>query len=379
MEEAKKRSLALPVDSVILDGKYRLKQLLHQRHRVNLYLGQRLPLQDWALQVHEEPETLVAIRELVFTGLPADVRAQIEQAAFEEFVSPVVLGSPRLSGAGDRMYTHAGRHYLVMPLQQARPARHSQAITLAELLLSERDWPAWLDMQTALGWGIQLCRIIARFHRLGSVLGDLDPTTVLVDRTGTAEWAPVLLVAWPPAPHFWPFLPVFMTPAQYVSHIFAPAILPPDNPFGAPETCAGTYDERADVYTLGALLYLLLTRYAPPAAMWRQGGTGRSGPATSILYSSTVLEQIELIPPRLFNELLPPELEGILLRALALEPAQRYPSAFALAEALEAVAMSHDAPSAAARRKVPHVSKASGWFSKGIEMGKRKSLPTALR
>ncbi len=358
MEEAQKRSLALPVDSVILNGKYRLKHLLHQRPRVNLYLGQRLPSQD----EHAEPETLVTIRELVLTGLPTRVRGQIEEAAFEEFVSPLAPGSARLAGVSDRTYTFGGRHYLVMQLPRARAGGHIQVMTLTELLLGQREWPEWLDERAGLAWGIQLCRIVARCHRLGYILADLDPTIILVDGTGSAEWVPVLLAAWPPAPHFWPSLPASMTPAQYVSHIFAPAMLSPHNPFAAPETFAGIFDERADVYTLGALLYLLLTHYAPPAVMLRQGGAGRDWPAASGLYSSTGLEQIELIHPRLFNPILSPGLEDILLRALALEPAQRYPSAFALCEALEAIDLKQGGVTGGVKPRISHVSKAFGWL-----------------
>jgi hypothetical protein len=363
MNEAQRHSLALPVDSVILNGRYRLQQLLHRRPRVNLYLGQRLSSKTHALRAHAEPESLVAIRELVLTGLPSRLRVQIEQATFEEFLSPLASGSQRLSREGERTFTYGDRHYLVAPLQSARAGLQYQVITLAELLLSQREWPAWLDTQTALSWGIQLSRIVARLHRLGNVLADLDPTTILVDRTGAAGWVPVLLPAWPPAPHFWSGLPASMARTQFVRHIFAAGILPAGNPFGAPEAVAGIFDERADVYTLGAILYLLLTHYAPPSARLRQGGTGRGWPASAGFSSSTDLEQIELIPPRLFNTSISPLLEGILFRALALEPAQRHPTAFSLAEALEASDLQQGDTRGGARRRISHAGKALGWLS----------------
>src|SRR5947209_1081970 len=121
------RDSALPDGSTILGGQYRLVQLLHQRPRVNLYLGRRLSRQDDTTQqaegnddCEEEREPLVAIRELVLTGLSAQARRQVEQAAFEEFVSPTVLGSPRLPGAGDRVRSEGDRHYLIMQLRRAR-------------------------------------------------------------------------------------------------------------------------------------------------------------------------------------------------------------------------------------------------------------------
>jgi serine/threonine-protein kinase len=84
----------------------------------------------------------------------------------------------------------------------------------------------------------------------------------------------------------------------------------------------GKCDERSDIYSLGCILYLLLTRYAPVAAQHHRNADG-----------------IELIPPRLFNAQIPLPLEQVLLCALSLEPAQRYPTVFALIEALEQIDM----------------------------------------
>src|SRR5206468_9068579 len=109
---------------------------------------------------------------------------------------------PRLPGAGDRTCIEGDRHYLVMQLRHTRAPQPAHAITLTDLL-SHLPWPLWLDISTALAWAIQLARLVARLHRLGVVLGDLDPTTVLVDKDTAAPWAPVLLISWPPAPQFW--------------------------------------------------------------------------------------------------------------------------------------------------------------------------------
>ena len=76
---------------VILEGRYRIVQLLYRRPRLNLYLGRRLPAQQRSGKEPgngERAEPLVAIRELVLDGLPQSVQAQIEAAAFEEFIPP---------------------------------------------------------------------------------------------------------------------------------------------------------------------------------------------------------------------------------------------------------------------------------------------------
>jgi WD40 repeat protein/tRNA A-37 threonylcarbamoyl transferase component Bud32 len=79
-------------------------------------------------------------------------------------------------------------------------------------------------------------------------------------------------------------------------------------------------DARTDLYSLGVVLYQLLTRQQPFV------GTARM-----------VLHQIlheEPRPPRSINDRLPRDLETVCLKCLRKDPARRYPSAAALAEDL---------------------------------------------
>jgi serine/threonine protein kinase len=360
---------------IILVGRYRIVRLLYQRPRLNLYLARRVSAHPELAESAGAYEPLVAIRELILTDLAPEVRAQIEAAAFEEFVAPVVLGSPRLPTVGDRVRIECERHYLVMQLQDGRDEHAATTVTLEELLLSQRQWPTWLDQATSLNWATQLCRIVARLHRLGVVLGELDPSTILVDSAGRAAWAPVLLVSWPPPPHFWPPVSTLPTISELYAHAFPIVKSDLRNAFVAPEMLDGIYGVRSDVYALGAILYLLLTHYAPVAAAHRllaarmmedeqeiERGEIRRGQAPplhpGVLGASPGEdggsveseegsgnesdegmggEGLELIPPRLLCRQMSSELEKVVLRALALDPIQRYASAFELAEALEAV------------------------------------------
>jgi hypothetical protein len=92
----------------------------------------------------------------------------------------------------------------------------------------------------------------------------------------------------------------------------------------APEQAAGRPEDvgpATDVYALGAILYELLTGQVP--------FRGRSLLET--------LEQVRTQPPRSPRELrpdVPPALEAVCLRCLAKSPADRYPTAQALAEDL---------------------------------------------
>jgi len=344
--------------SLVLAGRYRIVEVLHVRPRVNLYLAHRL---NTTKEQEQGAATLplVAIRELVLSGLAPDMQKRVERAAFEEFVAPGMFGSPRLPGVGDRISIERERHYLVMQLRPVRNERqngHVMAVPLAELLLKNQQWPTWLGVETALEWGVQLCRIVARLRRMGAMLGDLDPATMLVDSSGPAAWAPVLLVSWPPAMQFWPD----ESSRSFYQQNFPIADSTPENPFAAPEALSGQVDERSDVYSLGALLYLFFTRYAPVAAALRlpdeQPAQRLNGhhPTDDAL---TPPGRMALVPPYLFNSSITSDLEAVLLRALALRPAERFPTVFALVEALEAVDAARLTPAIEQNRRIRQDSK----------------------
>jgi hypothetical protein len=224
---------ALPGGAIILRGKYRIVRLLYCRPRLNLYLAERTNVQYRNGEGAQLPP-LVAIRELVLAGLPSEISNQVARAAFEEFAAPMLFGSPHLPGVGDRVYVENERYYTILQLRQVRGTQHAIAVSLAELLLHQPRWPVWLDDDTALAWGIRVCRIVARLHHRGVTLGDLHPATLLVDPQGAADWAPVLLVSWPPPCQFWPTSTFNSHSVQELStQIFPIAMVSTGNVFAA--------------------------------------------------------------------------------------------------------------------------------------------------
>ncbi len=356
---------ALNEGEVFLDGRYRIERLLYQRPRVNLYLGRRImqaKARTEVVTLTEESEPLVAIRELLLDDLGLQVRAQIEAAVMEEFTSPVVLGSSQLPELGDRIMSDGERNYLIMQLHSAKNERQANAQPLSELLIQPR-WPAWLNSELAYEWGIQICRIVARLHRLGVVLGDLDPAIVLIDGEGRASWAPVLLNAWPPAPQFWTRPSLGLTVKEIYAHVFPfqPASI--YNAFVAPEMLQGKCDERSDVYSLGAILYLLFTHYAPVGAARRLRASVQQvyKRAAGAEYADTS-EGMALVAPAALCKSLAPATEQVIMKALDLEPQQRYRSAFDLVEALEE-AQQREAPAA---KRGPGLPLAAVWERIGV-------------
>lgn len=321
---------------VVPGGQYQIVKLLYQRPRLHLYLGRSIA--STPAYTEQKPEPLFAIRELVLNGLSSHLCAQIVAAAFEEFISPLVLGVPHFPVAEGRVWCAEGRHYLVMPLRAANYAQDEPAITLEDLCLEQRQWPAWLNREIALFWGGDLCRTVAHLHRLGVVLGELNPATILVSHLGMESWAPIVLLFWPPAPHFW-MASLSDRPVQELyAEIFPVAEAEARNVFIAPEMLHGVCDERADVYSLGALLYLLLTHHAPVATLRRLYASQRmlaDGESVEQVITEQDLEALELVPPRQLCPAMSMALEGVILRAIDPDPDLRYASVAELSEELE--------------------------------------------
>ena len=161
---------------------------------------------------------------------------------------------------------------------------------------------AWLVAQVA--------RAVAYAHEQGVIHRDLKPANVLVAKSGV-----VLLADFGVAR--------FLDDEQSRLTVSGAALGTPS--YMAPEQIedAKQAGPLADVYGLGAILYATLTRQPP----YRQKRLGR------------LIEAVQsgaMAKPRQLDPLVDPALEAICLRAMAVEPADRYPTAAAVADALEA-------------------------------------------
>lgn len=146
---------------------------------------------------------------------------------------------------------------------------------------------------------------VAYAHSRGVMHRAIRPDSIVA-----GEFGEVLVLAWT-------FARLFsegMDPVERQVHAAGHAIVPGLSAYTAPEIAAGTgvYDERVDVYSLGAVLYSLLCLAAPFSEM--------SDAQLAERITSTG------VPPLRTPGNPHPELEQAVLRALSISPEQRQPS-----------------------------------------------------
>ncbi|MCI0738611.1 MAG: WD40 repeat domain-containing serine/threonine protein kinase, partial [Gemmataceae bacterium] len=193
-----------------------------------------------------------------------------------------------------------GQHFFSMKLVEG--------VNLAELndrcAARNTEW-----MSRAAGLTAQLARAVHYAHQHGILHRDLKPTNILLDARNE--------------PYLTDFGLAKVLEADSGLTLSAQVAGTPS--YMAPEQAAGQArgaTPATDIYSLGAILYELLTGHPP--------FRGRS--------PLEILQQVrerEPRPPRKWNSAVPRDLEIICLKALRKEPSRRYTNALELAEDLD--------------------------------------------
>lgn len=161
---------------------------------------------------------------------------------------------------------------------------------------------------------VPVCRAIHSAHDRGILHRDLKPSNILIDAEGHSYVSDFGL-----AKRLDLHADASLTPSGAI--VGTPGYMPPEQARASPRR--GPLGPACDVYSLGAILYHMLTGRPPFQA---------ASPVETLML---VLEQ-DPVPPRVLNPLVSSDLEMITLRCLQKQPGLRYASAAALADDLEA-------------------------------------------
>jgi formylglycine-generating enzyme required for sulfatase activity len=176
-----------------------------------------------------------------------------------------------------------------------------------------------LDVPTRLRLVLQVCSAVQHAHQKGLVHRDLKPSNVLVSEASGTPFCKVVDFGIARAVEGELAGATLLTrPGQILG---TPAYMSPEQASGV------GVDTRADVYSLGALLYELLTGSPPLAEPLER--------TTEPAEIERVLREIEPRRPSELRPELEEDLDWIVLEALAKEPERRYGSPAELADDLE--------------------------------------------
>ena len=213
-------------------------------------------------------------------------RFQIEAQAV------AMLSHPNIVSVYDVSHT-AGVEYIVMEL--------IEGVTLMQYMQKKGA----LSWKEAAHFSTQIAKALEHAHSKGIVHRDIKPQNIMILRDGTIKVADFGIAALESAQE--------QRSDQTVGSVH----------YIAPEQARGeTPDTRSDIYSLGVVMYEMLTGQMP--------------------YDGETAEQIALkhiagvaVPPRQLNAEIPEELERITLKAMNADIRERYPSASELLTDLE--------------------------------------------
>lgn len=212
------------------------------------------------------------------------------------------LRHPCIAAIYDAGHTDEGQHYLAMELARGVP-------------LDEYAHKSAPPIGQRLRLFTRICKAINYAHQCGVIHLDIKPSNILVDSAGEPKILDFGLAR------------IVDPDATMTTSVTDVGRLQGTLPYMSPEQLRGdpsAVDVRSDVYSLGVILYELLTGRLPYEL---DGSTQQSA-------MQHICDQPPLKPSGV-NRTLRGDLETIMLKALEKEPARRYQNALALVEDIE--------------------------------------------
>jgi tetratricopeptide (TPR) repeat protein len=293
-------------------GRYRLLQLLGEGGFGQVFLAEQM-----------EPVRRQVALKIIKLGMDTrEVVGRFEQ----ERQALAIMDHPHIARVIDAGATDTGRPYFVMDLVKGEPItefcdRH--AMPLAERLkLAE-----------------QVCAAVQHAHQKGLIHRDLKPSNILVSMQDGR-----------PQPKIIDFGIAKAIAARLTEHtVFTAQFTLVGTPeYMSPEQAAGSLDidTRTDIYSLGVLLYELITGTTPLTTEELRGASFADlqrrlreieppSPSRRLTQSADALARVAArrsIEPRRLSLAVRGELDWIVQKAIHKDPAQRYETANALAQ-----------------------------------------------
>jgi serine/threonine-protein kinase len=269
------------ITGTLFAGRYRLERKLGTGGMADVWLAE-----------DQELGRRVAV-EILHERYASD--EQFVERFRREATHAAALSHPNIVSIFDRG-TAEGSYFIVMEYVEGR--------TLKELIVTRGPCP----VPVAISYTRQVLAALRYAHRNGIIHRDVKPHNVIVDREGRAKVMDFGIARAGTSQ---------MTEAGSI--IGTAQYLSPEQARGAP------VEESSDLYSTGIVLYELLTGKVP--------FTGETPVEIAMKHLSQAPE-----PPSAIRPELPRDLDLVVLRALAKEPADRYQSASEMDRDLELVA-----------------------------------------
>jgi eukaryotic-like serine/threonine-protein kinase len=257
--------------NTVFDGRYRVLRRLGSGGMANVYLAE-----------DEELGRQVAIKILNDRHAADD---QFVERFRREAKNAAGLSHPNIVQIYDRGEAE-GTYYIAMEYLEGQ--------TLKELAVVRRPLP----IREAIGYARQILAALRFAHRKGIVHRDIKPHNALIDDDGRVKVTDFGIARAGPASQMTEAGSIIGT-AQYLS---------PEQARG------GAIDQRSDLYSVGVVLYELLTGTVP--------FTGDTPVEIAMKHLSSVPE-----PPSARRADIPRPLDQVVLRALAKDAEERYATA----------------------------------------------------